>query len=332
VKLLTVPRPGVVTPVDVPTPVAGPGEIRLRVACVGICGSDIEVFLGHRPAKIRHGQPVLGHEVSGVIDQLGEGVTGLRLGDRVSCVDGWGALADHLVTTPSNALVFDDRIDLADGCLLEVLPGVAMAAWRTGIERGDDVLVVGQGLSGLLITRLVSVQGCRRLVVIDPDPQKGALAREFGADDARRGRIADALPGLETDYPAGFDVAIVATPSCTVDDIVPLMRPRSRIVAYGGLDRDARIDVMGLHHRSVSLIKEGERINGVWEARAVWREALQLAYDGVLPLRRLRTHDFAMQDAEAALRLRADANAKGIHVVLHHDGTETMPSTGGRHP
>lgn len=316
-RLWTLPRPGELALAEVATPVAGPGEIRIRVAAVGICGSDVEIFTGRRPPKVRHGLPVLGHAVSGVVDQLGPGVGGIRVGDRISCVEGWGALAEHLVTTPTNTLVFDDRIPLVDGCLLEVLPGVAMAAWRTGIERHSDVLVVGQGVSGLLITRLVALHGCRRLVVVDPDPAKAALAREFGAHDVRTGTLAEVADALATDHPQGFDVAIAATPTSVVDEITPLMRPRSRIVAYGGLDDEARIDVMALHHRSVSLIKEGERIVGVREARSIWREALQLAYDGVLALGRLRTHTFAMDDAATALRQRAGTDG-GIQVVLRN--------------
>jgi threonine dehydrogenase-like Zn-dependent dehydrogenase len=323
------PAPGVLSPVTVPDPTAGPGEIRLRVACVGICGSDVEVFTGRRPPKARHGHPVLGHELSGVVDQVGEGVTGVRIGDRATCIEGWGALAEYVVTRPQNALVFDDRIALADGCLLEVLPGVAMVAWETGIERGSDVLVVGQGLSGLLITALAAVHGCRRLVVVDPSPAKTALAAALGATDVRVGRLGEVAGALRAAYPDGFDLAIVASPECVVNELIPLMRPRSRIAAYGGLDDAARIDLMALHHRSVSLVKEGEMINGVRAARAAWREALQLAYDGVLPLGRLRTHDLPMADAESALRLRADPDSDAIHVVLHQDPAATMPEPPG---
>jgi threonine dehydrogenase-like Zn-dependent dehydrogenase len=329
VKLLTMPAPGVLSPVTVPDPAAGPGEVRLRVACVGICGSDVEVFTGRRPPKSRYGHPVLGHEVSGVVDQVGDGVTGVRIGDQATCIEGWGALAEYVVTNPHNALIFDDRIALADGCLLEVLPGVAMAAWKTGIERGSDVLVAGQGLSGLLITALAAVHGCRRLAVVDPSPAKTVLAAELGATDVRVDRIGDVADTLGETYPEGFDVAILATPGCVVNEVIPLMRPRSRIVAYGGLDEAARIDVMALHRRSVSLVKEGEMINGVREARAIWREALQLAYDGVLPLGRLRTHNLPMADAEAALRLRADPGSEAIHVVLHQDPAVTIPGIPG---
>lgn len=326
-RLLTMPEPGILRRVIVKEPTAGPGQIRLRVACVGICGSDIEVFTGGRLPKLVHGHPVLGHEVSGVVDQIGEGVTGVRIGDRATCIEGWGAMAEYVVTTPSNTLVFDDRIDLADGCLLEVLPGVAMAAWDTGVERGSDVLVVGQGLSGLLITALAAIHGCRSLTVVDPSSTKVALAGELGATESWVGRLQDVAGELGDAHPGGFDVAIAATPMCVVDDLVPLMRPRSRVVTYGGLEQEASIDVMALHRRSVSLIKEGEMVNGVRQARARWHEAMQLIADGLVPLRRLRTHDLPMAEAETALRLRADPDTEAIHVVLHTDIDETGPAS-----
>ena len=331
-RLLTLPEPGVLREVTVPDPSAGRGQIRIRVACVGICGSDVEVFTGRRPPKQVHGHPVLGHEVSGVVDQVGDGVTGIRVGDRVTCIEGWGALADFVVTTPQNTLIFDDRVPLADGCLLEVLPGTAMAAWDAGVTRSSDVLIVGQGLSGLLITALTAIHGCRRLVVVDPSPAKAALAEDFGATDVWNGRVEECATAIGRAYADGFDLAIVATRECVVNDLVPLMRSRSRIVAYGGLE-DASIDMMALHRRSVSLIKEGEMINGVRQARARWREALQLVTDGLLPLSRLRTHDLPMSEAEIALRLRsgpaADPNEVAIHVVLHTDIDATGPSAKG---
>lgn len=333
-RLLTMPEPGRLREVTVPDPTAGPGQIRIRVACVGICGSDVEVFTGRRPPKRIHGHPVLGHEVSGVVDQVGEGVIGVRVGDRATCVEGWGALAEYVVTTPQNALVFDDRVPLADGCLLEVLPGVAMAAWDTGVTRSSDVLVVGQGLSGLLITALTAIHGCRRLVVVDPAPMKTALAEELGATDVRTGRLHETAGALAGAYPDGFDLAIVATRECVVNEVVPLMRPRSRIVAYGGLE-DASIDVMALHRRSVSLIKEGEMVNGVRQARARWSEALRLITAGLVPLSRLRTHDLPMTEAETALRLRsgpsADPDEVAIHAVLHADIDETGPNADATH-
>jgi threonine dehydrogenase-like Zn-dependent dehydrogenase len=314
-RLLTLPEPGVLVWEEVPTPAPGPGEVAVAVTHVGICGSDVEVFLGNRPAHVRHGRPVLGHEMCGVIDEIGDLVRGPRVGDVVTCIEGWGAFADRVITTPTNMLRLPRRIDPADGCLAEVLPGVTMAAWRTGITRSHHVLVVGQGLSGLLLTRLVYLHGCANITVVDPHQGRLDLAREFGADVTVLGTVE-----VLTESRSGsgnYDVAILATPVNVVDAVVPLMRPRSRIVMYGGLESDATVDVMALHLRSISLVKESEGINGIVEARQLWAAATGLAAEGVLPLHRLRTHALGFDEVEKAFRIRVEDPAS-LHVVCVH--------------
>ncbi|MGH3772922.1 MAG: zinc-dependent alcohol dehydrogenase [Pseudonocardiaceae bacterium] len=314
-RLLTLPEPGVLAWDEVPTPAPGPTEVAVAVTHVGICGSDVEVFRGHRPAHVRHGRPVLGHEVCGVIEEVGGLVRGPGIGDVVTCIEGWGAFADRVITTPTNLLRLPRRIAPADGCLAEVLPGVAMAAWRTGITRSHHVLIVGQGLSGLLLTRLVHLHGCARLTVVDPHQCRLDLAREFGADVT----VLDTVDGLAgSGFASGdYDVAILATPVNVVDAVVPLMRPRSRIVMYGGLESNATVDVMALHRRSISLVKESESVNGTVEARQLWAAATELAADGVLPLHRLRTHTLGFDEVTKAFSIRME-DPSALHVVCVH--------------
>ncbi|MGL5866193.1 MAG: zinc-dependent alcohol dehydrogenase [Dermatophilaceae bacterium] len=310
-RLLTLPQPGNLVWEQVPEPVAAPHEVTIAVTHVGICGSDIEVFRGNRPPHMRHGFPVIGHELCGVVESVGAHVGGLRVGDTVTCVEGWGAFADRVISTPENILRLPARLDPADACLTEVLPGVAMAAWRTGITRSSEVLVVGQGLSGLLITRLVHLHGCALLTVVDPVAERLALAREFGADVVVQHTVED---WLATGPRGGYDVAILSTPANVVSAVAPLMRPRSRIVPYGGLDPGAVIDVLQLHRSSISLVKESEGIGGIHEARRIWRDAVDLAADGVLPLHRLRTHTLDFDQVAKAFELRRH-EPSAIHVV-----------------
>jgi threonine dehydrogenase-like Zn-dependent dehydrogenase len=195
-----------------------------------------------------------------------------------------------------------------------------MAATRTGIDRSTDVLVIGQGLSGLLLTRVISLHGCRRLVVIDPAEFKLAIAQEFGATRVHRGRLGELQNELLGEYPEGFDVCVVAAPEAQcIEEAVPLIRPRGRIIFYGGLEESASLNLLRMHHRSITLIKEGECINGVLEARELWRLGLRLVTDGVLPLGRLRTHVLPMSDAQRAFELQTSARVESLHVVLEND-------------
>lgn len=316
-KLLTVPSARTLSwrEVDDPTPL--PNEVRIAVRHVGICGSDVDVFLGLRPAHQRHGHPVIGHEMSGRIDTLGDAVRGLRVGDLVSVNGAWGAFADFVTATPDRVLRVPDRFEPEDACLAEVLPGAAAAAWRTGITSASRVLVVGQGLSGLILTALVKIHGCAELVVVEPHPSRQRLAREFGADHVVSGTIEECQDQVAALRSTGFDVAIIATRDCTVDAVVAHMRSKSRIVAYGGLDPNASLNILELHRRSVSLVKESEFTNGVLEARSLWKEAAELVADGLLPLHRLRTHTLPFASVEEAFG-RREQDPDALHVVCAH--------------
>lgn len=329
-RLFTLAELGRLEAVEVPDPLPAPDEIRIRVACVGICGSDVEVFQQRRGLKQAYGYPVVGHETSGVIDRVGQRVYGLACGDRVSLVGGWGSMADYIIAKPENVMRFPSRLSLRDGCLLEVLPGIMMAATRTGINRSTDVLVVGQGLSGLLITRMIALHGCRRLVVVDPAEFKLDIAREFGATRTYRGYLNELQNDLHGEYPEGFDVCVVATPEARcIEEAVPLVRLRGRIVFYGGLEESASLNLLRMHHRSITLVKEGECINGVLEARELWRLGLQLVMDGLLPLGRLRTHVLPMSEAQRAFDMRVNPLSQTLHVVLENEwvaGMEPAPA------
>jgi threonine dehydrogenase-like Zn-dependent dehydrogenase len=316
----TLPAPKLLELVDVPTPMPGAHEIRIRVQCVGLCGSDMEIFDGIREPKLIWGKPTLGHEMAGTIDIVGEHVSGLTVGDRVTCVEAWGALAEYVVARPTMSLRIPARLDMRDACLLEALPGIMMVARRTRVSRQSDVLVVGQGLSGLLLTRVLSLQGCRRLCVVDRSKANVELAREFGATEGIVGPIEQSHEILHASQPDGFDCIIVATRQASfLADLVAHVRERGCILLYGGLEPSIHLDLYALHRRSISLLKEGMDVDGILEARRLWHEALQLAADGVLPLKRLRTHVLSMWRAPEAFAIRSDPAVSAIHVVLTND-------------
>ncbi|MDP2958130.1 MAG: alcohol dehydrogenase catalytic domain-containing protein, partial [Longimicrobiales bacterium] len=194
-----------------PRPEVRPGEVLVRVQAVGVCGSDLHYYLDGRIGDTVAEQPlVLGHEFAGVIEEVGPGVTGLSVGQRVAvdpaipcgqcefCLKGNpnlctlvrfcgtpptdGALQE-LISWPAHlAYPLPGSIDAAQGALLETL-GVGIHAVDLGkIRLADRVAVLGVGPIGLLIARLAKLSGAVEVFATDLRPTRLEMARAYGAD------------------------------------------------------------------------------------------------------------------------------------------------------
>ena len=191
---------------DWDTPVTQPGTVKVRVRATGICGSDVPRVL-HNGA---HFYPVvLGHEFSGDVVEIGEGVTGFTVGDTVSgaplvpcmrcgdCQRGnfslckqysfigsreQGSFADYVVMPAQNAVKYDPAIPYAQAAMFEPST-VALHGLRQGDYRGGGtVAVLGCGTIGIFTAQWAKIFGAKKLVVLDIDEGRLALARRMGAD------------------------------------------------------------------------------------------------------------------------------------------------------
>lgn len=191
---------------DYPTPEVGPGTVKVRVRATGICGSDVPRVLHHGA----HFYPVvLGHEFSGDVVELGEGVTGLSVGDTVSgaplvpcmkcadCQSGnyslcrhysfigsreQGSFADYVVMPAINAVKYDASVPYQQAAMFEpstvALHGLFCADYRGG----EDVAVLGAGTIGIFTMQWAKIFGAKRVAVFDIDDGRLALAKRLGAD------------------------------------------------------------------------------------------------------------------------------------------------------
>jgi L-iditol 2-dehydrogenase len=187
-----------------PTP--GPGECVIRIRASGICGSDVMEWYRVPKAPI-----VLGHEVAGDVDEVGEGVTWLAPGDRVVvshhvpcntcryCLAGDhtacqtlhstnfdpGGLSEYVrvpaLQTDRGILKMPDSMSYEQGSFVEPLGCVVRAQVRAGIVPGSTVLVIGSGISGLLHIRLAAALGAGRVLATDVNEYRLAWARRAGA-------------------------------------------------------------------------------------------------------------------------------------------------------
>ncbi len=207
--------------VDAPEPQAGPGEVLIRVQACGICGSDVHGMDGSSGRRIP--PIIMGHEASGIIESVGEGVEGWAGGDRVtfdstvfcgqcsncrsgqvnlcedrqvlgvSCGDyrRHGAYAER-VTVPAHILYrVPQNMSFEEAAFAEPISVALHAVNRVPIRPGDTGVVVGAGLIGLLVVQALKRAGCERVIAADLVQSRLDLARELGATDTFLSNAAD---------------------------------------------------------------------------------------------------------------------------------------------
>lgn len=299
-------------------PEPGAGEIRVKVKWVGVCGSDIEAFRGTRQPEFLTTPARLGHEVAGVVDKLGPEVMGLAEGDPVVCRYVWGAFAEYIVCRPFNVLRVPENIPLREASLIEVLPGILHAAERGEIDQNKRVLIMGQGVSGLVLTQVVRLFSPKALAVTDLKPRNLELARRYGATHAFR--IPN--PGTPTmnvagrDFPEGFEVVIPCLlEGDGVADAIHCAAFAGRIVLYGciGICRQP-LDFFKVHRQRLDLYSTEPKRDV--DMRRFFDEGLRLVAQGLVNTGEMVTHVVPLSRIQEAFDLRNDQYGEAIHVLV----------------
>lgn len=198
---------------EIPKPVIGPGELLVKMKACGVCGSDVMEWY-----RIKKAPLVLGHEVTGEVSEIGEGVKNYKIGDRVFvshhvpcntcryCLNGNHTACETLHTTnffpggfseyirvPSlnvdrGVLILPENISFEEGTFIEPLACVVRAQRMAGLKPAQSVLILGSGISGLLHLLLARSLGAGKIILTDINEYRLDFARRLGADaglDAR---------------------------------------------------------------------------------------------------------------------------------------------------
>jgi len=255
-KALVYLGPRVMELQDAPDPQPGTGEVVIATTAAAVCGSDLH---GFREASPRRIPPlIMGHEVVGAIDELGDGVDPDRIGARVvlspilscgtceACRDGrtnvcpngrlvgrelTGGFASRFAVPASAAVPIASSVPDDLATLTEPLANAVHVTTRS-VRSGDDVLVIGAGPIGVLMARMALEQGARTVYSTDPVPDRRAFASAQGATPLEGGDPEAAL--RETTDGRGVDVVIDAAGfEATWALGFRVVRPGGRIEAVG---------------------------------------------------------------------------------------------------
>lgn len=216
--------------IDFPVKEVGPGDVKIKVAYCSICGSDPHIVGGAFGLTPPFG---LGHEMSGVIVELGEAATirGLRVGDKVSgnflrycgacyhCVTGnqqfcenagnEPCMAEYVVWHESQVVKLPEGVSLLAGCLLEPLSIGVRIVDKSGVRLGDRVLVSGGGPIGLIVSQLFAKRGAASLTLSEPNGERGKIAEAMGVEHIINPLTEDLTArGLEITGGLGYDTIV----------------------------------------------------------------------------------------------------------------------------
>jgi len=281
-------------------PEPGPGQVRIRLEGCGVCGSNVPVWEG-RPWFTYPFEPGMpGHEGWGVVDAVGDGVTSVRVGQRVAAVS-YRAFADYDIADEGAVVPLPKKLNRTP------FPGEPLACAmnvfrRSDIARGQTVAIVGIGFLGALLTRLVTHAGAH-VIAISRRPFALEVAREMGAEvtfpfDDRDNLIRNVQ---HLTNGRGCDRVIEAVGLQEALDLAgELTRERGRLVIAGyHQDGPRRINMQLWNWRGLDVINAHERDPAIYRRGLV--DAIAAVHNGVIDPAPLFTHKYPLDQTGAAL-------------------------------
>ncbi len=314
---------------EVERPIVGPDQVLIQPTRVGVCGSDVSFYAGHRVVPYPH---LLGHELVGRVAAVGTQVTAIRVGQRVTvepnypcgkcqfCLTGRGSIcpnkqsmgvnlpgcfSEYAVAPAEYAWPLPDSVSDIDAATIEPLC-VSLHAFRTSNARlGDAVAVLGCGATGLLLIQVAVAQGVR-VLAHDKFPEKLEMAQRLGAVPAEGDDVAKLWQNENV-----TTVFECAGATATVD------------LALRGVPRGGQVILVGLASSPASfvplrLVREGIRVAGsiIYDHPTDFSRAIALAASGTLRPAEIVTDTLPFGSIKRALDLACTGQAGKIHIEM----------------
>ena len=326
--------------VDIPAP--KPGYVLLEMKTCGICGSDLHSYFGH------WGQSATasGHEGSGVVVECGEGVTNVKVGDRVcaECFSHCGkcrfckigdynlcenkggtsggnhsGFAQYIIAHSSSLFHLPGDLSFEDGAMIEPLAVSYRAFRRSEADYQDTVLVIGSGTIGLLAMAAAKVSGVRRLIACARYDHQADMAEKLGADNVLRAPEQNVKNEVQklTDG-LGADAVIETTASVGgFSDALSAVRRSGTIVLVGGYHKPLEIHLGRIVNSEINVT--GSLCYGYSGMKKDFEWSTDLISSKKIPVSKLITHKFPIDDIQKAFDVAADKKMGSIKVQVYNN-------------
>ncbi len=315
----------------------GWGEALVRVHAVGICATDLHLLDGSQ--RFDRIPQVLGHEIAGVVESVGGGVSSDWVGNRVivdpvigcgmcsychagrkllckgggelGTTGGDGGYAEYVTVPTANLYRWPEALSFEEGAIMEPLNCTWGAFLKAQAQPGESVLIFGSGPAGLLFLALARTSGCAPILMIGRGEVRLNLAKRFGATNTWTYRDADLQEKvLQATEGKGPEIVVEASGANTaVGQAFEWVRPGGRVVLYGVSDA-GRPNIL-----SDRIVQKDLQVVAGIGSPLLWDRGVQLAAGGLIDFRSLVTHRFPLEKAEEALSTARDGD-RAIKVVL----------------
>ncbi|WP_438751076.1 NAD(P)-dependent alcohol dehydrogenase [Pararhizobium sp. O133] len=322
----------------------GPGQVKIKIHTVGVCGSDVHYYThGKIGPFVVNGPMVLGHEAAGTVIEVGEGVTHLKVGDRVCMEPGipdpnskasrlgmynidpavafWATPPVHGVLTPevvhpaNYTFKLPDNVSFAQGAMVEPFAVGMQAATKAKIAPGDTAVILGAGPIGTMVAIAALAGGCARAIVADlAQPKLDIAARYQGVIPVNisETNLAAEVNRLTDDWGADVIFECSGSPKAW-ETLMQLVRPGGTIVAVGLPVNPVAFDV------STATTKE-LRIETVFRYAHQYERSIALLASGRVDLNPLISETFTFENSIAAFDRAVEARPSDVKLQIVLDG------------
>lgn len=321
---------------DLPTPHAGPGELVLRNQVCGVCGTDVHIYHGEPGSADVNPPVVLGHEYSGEVVEVGEGVTGFAVGDHVTvdpniycghcayCQNGKkqlcpsmeaigvtrdGGFAQYSRIPASQAFKLEPTVPWEAAAMAEPLACCLHGIDLAGIQVGDKVCVVGGGAIGLLMVQLAKLSGASQIVLSEPNEKRRQVGLQLGANAVLDPTRPDAQEAFAQVLDGGANVVIECVGNVpAVKSAFQFAGKGATVLLFSVPKVDATFDLPLFDVYKKELTIKGSFVNPDTHARAV-----ALINSGKVDFGPIITHRFTLDQLPEAIAMQmSDASIKVV--------------------
>src|ERR1700739_3464328 len=338
---------GIVQVEEVPVPEVATGEVLIKVAACGICGTDIKKIFQ------RYVEPpqILGHELAGTVVAVGPGVTKWKPGDRVmsfhhipcgACfycerrlfsqckqykttgltggfTPNGGGFAEYVKAMPWVAergiIALPENVTFEEATFIEPINTILKAVQKARVTAGETVLIAGCGPIGLQLLMVANLQGAR-LYTSDPMAVRRAKSLTLGAlesFDPSDGKLVEQIKARTEGRGADAVLVAVAHPSVVVDALAAA-RPGGRVLLFAANDPVTKIEFPA----AAVGIDEKEILGSYSAAVDIQESAAALVLHKKLPVMDIVTHRFPLDRIQDALELAARPTAQSLKILITH--------------